>query len=343
MKALITGGSGYFGSYLTKILNNEGFQCKVFDINEPVQKEKKTEYLLGDITNLSEIIDAGKNIDIIFHNIAQVPLAKNKKKFFQVNVEGTKNLIKSIEKNGIKNIVYTSSSAIFGVPKNNPVDENTEPNPAESYGFSKLDSEKLLIEYCERKKKNLAIIRPRTILGHGRLGIFQMLFEWVSQGYNIPVIDEGKNIYQFVHAYDLAKACIMSSKIKGIEVYNIGSEDYCNMRETLESLTTFAQTGSKVKSINSSFAKFFFDISSFLKITPLAPYHSIMYGKSLYFDTSKAKNILNWKSKFSNREMIIESYQSYLKNKHNLSYDSKKSAHQSKIKNNILNFLIKFF
>ena len=90
-----------------------------------------------------------------------------------------KNTIKIAIKKNINSFIYTSSSAIFGVPSHNPVTENDVPNPAEKYGKSKLDTEFLLSTYS--KDININIIRPRTILGHGRLGIFQILFDWVKR------------------------------------------------------------------------------------------------------------------------------------------------------------------
>src|SRR6185295_12255980 len=74
-------------------------------------------------------------------------------------------------------------------------------------GRAKLEGEALCANYA-RLGLEVTIIRPRTIMRHGRLGIFQILFEWIREGYNVPVFDGGSNIYQFVHADDLAEACI---------------------------------------------------------------------------------------------------------------------------------------
>ena len=97
------------------------------------------------------------------------------------------------------------------------------------------------------KGVDVSIVRPPTILGHGRLGIFQLLFEWIHKGSNIPVLDGGKNTFQFIHADDLADACILASQRKGAEVYNCGTDRYGTMREALEHLCRFAGTGSRVR------------------------------------------------------------------------------------------------
>jgi nucleoside-diphosphate-sugar epimerase len=84
-------------------------------------------------------------------------------------------------------------------------------------------------------------------MGHGRLGIFQILFEWIYHRENVPVLDHGKNIYQFVHADDFAEACIQASHLKGADQFNCGTERFGTMREVLEHLCRHAATGSMVK------------------------------------------------------------------------------------------------
>ena len=123
----------------------------------------------------------------MYHNVAQVPLAKDKALFQSVNVRGTQNMLEAARGEGVAKVVYTSSSAVFGAPRNNPVTEDTPPAPGEAYGRAKHDGEALCRQYAERGL-DVTIIRPRTIMGHGRLGIFQILFEWIREGRNVPVL-----------------------------------------------------------------------------------------------------------------------------------------------------------
>jgi len=342
MRALITGGSGYFGSLLVNKLLKNGFQCRIIDLNEYIGSPE-VEFIKGDIRDIQLLHKACKNIDVIFHNVAQVPLAKDKNLFFSVNVEGTDNILKSALSSKVKKLIYTSSSAIYGVPEKNPVNEKMTPVPQEDYGKAKYKAEKLCEDYINRGL-DVIMIRPRTILGHGRLGIFQILFEWIRSGNNIPVLGKGNNLYQFIHADDLANAIISASKsnIKS-GLYNCGTDRFGTMREALENLCEYAKTGSKVKSVPFNLAIKGMEISSALGISPLGSYHSLMYGRSMYFDISKAKDELAWKPKFSNDEMFKESYDWYCKNRHNLSdSNSSGSHHQSKVKEGILS-IVKLF
>src|SRR5438309_6404848 len=103
----------------------------------------------------------------------------------------------------------------------------------EEYGKAKLAGELLCSDYAARAL-DVSIVRPRTIMGHGRLGIFQILFEWIYQGANVPVLNNGSNVYQLVHADDLAEAIILASERKGSEDYNCGAAKFGTMREVLE-------------------------------------------------------------------------------------------------------------
>lgn len=343
INALVTGGSGYYGELLTKKLLDQNYNCRIFDLNEPDGKLiNDVDFIKGDIRNYDQVLKSVKDIDIVFHNIAQVPLAKNNKLFNDVNFLGTENILKASLKNEVSHFVYTSSSAIYGVPNQNPVLESTTPCPGEKYGRAKLDGEELTLLYSKKGLKS-SIIRPRTILGNGRLGIFQILFEWIYKGDNIPVFDGGDNIYQFVHADDLASATIESTKINKTSSFNIGTDRFCSMYDTLDFLIKKVDSKSKIKSLNSKLIIPVMNLSSKLGISPLGAYHSLMYGKSMYFDVSKAKNDLDWTPKYSNQEMILESYYDYIKNRDSiLNPKNIRSAHKSKVKKGILNILPKF-
>ena len=97
------------------------------------------------------------------------------------------------------------------------------------------------------KGLDVTIVRPRTILGHGRLGIFGILFEWVADGADIFVLGDGDNRYQFVHADDLAEVCMLAGGVAGPAIFNVGTDRFGTMRESLESLCTHAGTGSRVQ------------------------------------------------------------------------------------------------
>ena len=92
-----------------------------------------------------------------------------------------------------------------------------------------------------------SIVRPRTILGHGRLGIFGILFEWIADGADPVVLGDGTNRYQFVHADDLAEACLLAGERDGPGLFNVGTDRFGTMAEALTHLCRHAGTGSRVR------------------------------------------------------------------------------------------------
>tara|TARA_A100001011_G_scaffold400685_1_gene517570 strand:- start:4906 stop:5937 length:1032 start_codon:yes stop_codon:yes gene_type:complete len=339
MKVLVTGGSGYFGSLLIKKLLEKGYQVGSLDINPAENISKEVTFHKVDIRNYDLLKNSLSGYDIIYHNVAQVPLAKSKKLFKEVNIYGVENICKASIFNKVKKIVYTSSSAIYGVPKQNPVNEDTIPIPGESYGEAKLVGEEIVKKYS-KNGLGISIIRPRTILGHGRLGIFSILFKWISEGVNIPVLNNGENIYQFVHAEDLADACILASmRDHQFSAFNIGASDQGTMRNTLENLCQYAGSGSSVYSLPLKPVEIIMNLTSKLNLIPLGPYHSLMYGRSLYFDISKAKKELGFSPKFSTSRMFQESYDWFLENRHLINSQNNNSVHKKPVNEALLKLL----
>jgi nucleoside-diphosphate-sugar epimerase len=334
---LITGGSGYFGSRLRDQLLAQGARVKVLDLFDADDRQSEVTFVRGDIRDAAVVTAAAAGCETIYHCVAQVPLAKDRRLFHSVNVEGTANLLRAAHSTGVRKVIYISSSAVFGVPKSNPVSEATVPAPGEPYGRAKLSGEIRCREYAQLGL-DVTIIRPRTILGHGRLGIFQILFEWIREGYNVPVLGRGDNVYQFIHADDLADACLRAAQRPGPATYNCGGAEFGTMRQALERLCKHAGTGAKVRSVPMMPAVAAMKVTSAVGLSPLGAYHALMYGRSLYFDISKARSELNWQPRFSTDEMLAQSYEWYLVNREKLAR-SGGSPHRSAVREGVLSLV----
>ena len=245
---LVTGGSGYYGTVVADRFLARGDKVRIFDLEAPTDPTD-AEVVIGDVRDRDALRAACDGVDVIMNNVAQVPLAKDHELFWTVNVVGTANVLLAARDAGVDKVVHTSSSAIFGIPEHNPVDESTPGRPLEAYGQAKLHAEVLCHEAAARDGVDVTIVRPRTILGHGRLGIMAILFEFVAEGAPVFVFGKGDNRYQFVHANDLADASIRAADRPGPTTYNIGAREMGTMRETLQALVDHAATGSSVRSL----------------------------------------------------------------------------------------------
>jgi nucleoside-diphosphate-sugar epimerase len=325
-RILITGGSGYFGSVLARQARGAGDTVRVLDLNPP-EADLAVEYVAGDIRDRAVVRDACTDVDVVLHNVAQVPLAKDPDLFDSVNVTGTANLLVAARDADVDKVVHTSSSAIFGIPERNPVTEETPPRPLEAYGRAKLQAE-LVCREAAAGGVDVTIVRPRTILGHGRLGIMAILFEFVADGAPIYVLGPGDNRYQFVHAEDLADACLRAARRPGPAVYNVGAAEFGTMRETLQALVDHAGTGSRVRSLPVAPARVAMKTLAGRGLVPFAPYHWLLFSESLWFDTTKARAELGWEPHHSNASMVIESYEWFLAHRAELA-ERTGSHHQS--------------
>lgn len=330
---VITGGSGYFGEILADRVLAGGDRVRVVDVNPP--RRTGVEFAAADVRDLAATRAACDGADVILHNVAQVPLARDRELFWSVNVGGTANVLLAARDAGVAKVVHTSSSAIFGIPDANPVTEDTPPRPVEAYGRAKLAAE-ALCEEAAAAGLDVTVVRPRTILGHGRLGIIAALFDFVAHGAPVYVLGAGDNRYQFVHAEDLADACILAAGRPGPTRYNIGATSFGTMRETLQGLVDHAGTGSRVRSLPFRPAKLAMAAASRLGLAPFAPYHWLLYGESLWFDTAKAERELGWRATRSNVEMLRESYDWYLAHRDELPGGS---HHQSPVRLGLLALL----
>ena len=245
---LVTGGSGYFGSLLVARLATPGNRVRVLDLNDASDRPPDVEFVRGDVRDMAVVRGAVEGIDVVMNNVAQVPLARDAELLRTVNVDGTANLLGASAAAGVAKVIHTSSSAVFGVPKSNPVMPSTVPSPMEAYGHAKLAAEWACLA-AARDGLDVSIVRPRTILGHGRLGIFGILFDWIADGYDPIVLGDGTNRYQFVHSDDLAEACVRAAATEGPDIFNVGTDRFGTMRETLADLCEHAGTGATVRSL----------------------------------------------------------------------------------------------
>jgi nucleoside-diphosphate-sugar epimerase len=311
--ALVTGGSGYFGTTLVKRLLAENFKVRVLDLNYPEEPEPTVEYIQGDICDFDVCLRATIGVTHLFHNVAQVPLANNPKLFESVNIGGTRNICEASKINKIQNFIYTSSSAVYGIPVALPVKIMDPKIPVEDYGKAKLEGE-LICQDLINFGIQVKIIRPRTILGLGRLGIFGILFGWVSKGINIYTLGNGKGSYQFIHAEDLANGITRAAQLEGNFEFNLGALDYKSFKDDLQTLCNYSKSGSRVVGLNDWLVRPAIKLLSFLKLLPFASYQLQLYSKPMYFDCEKDWQTLSYTPKFSNSQMLIDSYKHYLNN-----------------------------
>ncbi len=233
---LITGGAGYIGSHTNKILNQQGYKTIVFDNLERGHLEfvKWGEFLNDDLRNIEEIRDCFKkypNIKAVIHFAAYAYVGESVQypdMYYENNVKGTLNLLKVMQEFGVKNIVFSSSCATYGIPTKIPISENTSQNPINPYGKSKLFSEQIIKDFAKSYGLKYIILRyfnaagadPDCEIGEWHepethlipLAIFATIGKTPGlkiYGSDYPTKD-GTCIRDYIHVIDLANAHLRS-------------------------------------------------------------------------------------------------------------------------------------
>lgn len=311
---LVTGGSGFCASFIVNKLLSKGERVNIIDPLDFKLQHDNLRLFQGSILDRELLQQSFEGVKTLYHTVALCPIAKAGKEFLRVNVDGTRFVMEEAVKAGVEKVVHFSSSAILGTPPM-PISDDAPYDPIGPYGYSKMLGEKVCKEFIDAGKLDISLVRPRTVIGPGRLGIYQILFDWISEGRNVYIIGSGNNLLQFVHGDDLADVCIGAAGRKGPEIFNVGAPEFRTLREDLEALCRHAGTGSKIKSLPAMLTIGTLKILDIVKLSPLAPWHYMTYHKDFYFDNHNAKTLLNWKPKYSNISGLIESYDWYLEHK----------------------------
>lgn len=208
--AVITGGKGFVGGRLTKLLLNEGFRVKLLTRGRGGPTDNPLVETVGvDYNDIKDLQAALKGADCVFHLAAAI-FAFNKEEFYKANVEVTKNLCKAVElTQGLESFVYLSSQAAAGPSeyKNNPIDERAVPAPVSDYGETKLEAEKYVMALPEGIRKT--VIRAPVVYGKNDSGVSKIA-AWVARGIMVNT-SSSEMFFNFVYVEDLVKALYTAS------------------------------------------------------------------------------------------------------------------------------------
>ena len=310
---LITGGAGYIGSHISEVLIKNKKKIFIIDNLSTGYRRlinKKAKFFKVDILKskkVREIIIKNK-IDSVIHLAASLIIGEGEKypkKYFKNNVLGTKNLLESCENTGVKNLVFSSTAAVYkdGQYK---VNENAIIKPKSVYGKTKIKAEKIIKQFCKRNKINYCILRYFNIAGSspsGKIGLINKsdhLFKNFSReiikkrpilkiyGDNYDTKD-GSCIRDFIHVSDIAEIHYkVLEKINNLNNSKILNCGYNKGISVLEVAKVFKnQSSKKVEILVSKRRK-----GDLVKIIA---------------SNKKLKKFIKWKPKFNNLNTIVKS------------------------------------
>ena len=235
MKYVVTGGAGFIGSNIVKLLIKNGHNVSVIDnlhtgnLSRLKDIENKISFNKIDIRDFDKLNQNIHDIDGIFHQAALTVVPESFEKpdeYYDVNVNGTKNIFKIAKKLGVK-VVFASSSSIYGNVNKIPIKENFKKNPINPYGKTKVEKEKLAQDFW-RDGVNIIGLRYFNVYGKGQTGSYAgVITQFMKKiDSSLPPIIHGKGdqIRDFVSVEDVAKANLKSMEADTTQDFlNIGT------------------------------------------------------------------------------------------------------------------------
>ncbi len=286
MKALLTGRSGFLGKYIYDHLKQEGWD--VVSIGRDGGNS-----IVADLTQDSLFIP--NNINTVIHAAGFAHVFKKdlntSKNFFLVNLEGTRNLLNSLDDKKIKHFVFISSVAVYGKSKGELLNESTTLSAIDPYGKSKIGAEKIILEWGSERNTKITILRLPLVVGCEPKGNLGDMIKAIQHGYYFNIAG-GKARKSMVLAEDVAKFIPKAAEVGGI--YNITDGAHPTFREL--SYIIAKQLGkSHVLNIPLILAKFLAVTGDVLgKKFPLNSLKLEKVTSTLTFDDSKARTTCNW-------------------------------------------------
>jgi nucleoside-diphosphate-sugar epimerase len=316
MKFLITGGAGFLGINLIRYLHKREHQIVSLDIAEFDYSDmiEKINAITGDIRDKNIVADVMKDVDIVIHTAAALPLY-TAEDIFSTDVEGTRNLIEAAVKNNVERFIHISSTAVYGIPDHHPLYEDDKLDGVGPYGKAKIQAEEECLKF-RAKGMCVPIIRPKSFIGPERLGVFDLLFDWAKDGRSFPMIGKGNNRYQLLDVEDLCEAiycCCTLDTEKVNDTFNIGAKEFTTMREDYQAVLDYAGYNKKIKALPEQPVILTLRMLEAIKLSPLYKWVYETASKDSYVSIEKAEKILGFKPKYSNKDALTRNYKWYLK------------------------------
>jgi UDP-glucose 4-epimerase len=239
LKFLVTGGAGFIGRHLVAKLLHDEHNITIFDNFSSSSKndishllENGVNLVTGDILDYDLLLKSMANHDFVIHLAAQTSVSQSiadPKTTIDIIVDGTVNVLKSCVKTNVKNLIFSSSGAVYGNSLDAIISENSQLSPLSSYGASKLVAEYNLQTFSKLFGLNCISLRLFNVYGNGQsseAGVIRKFLKNISKELPLEIFGDGTQTRDFVHISDVTQAfyrAIKNIEAKHGDVYNIGS------------------------------------------------------------------------------------------------------------------------
>jgi nucleoside-diphosphate-sugar epimerase len=319
MKALVTGGTGFVGSGVVRLLLETGHTVRLLTRRHEPPEEfrgKNVELMTGDLKDYSSVTRAMEEMDIVYHigeikNVNEAASANN--------VKLMEEMISGVREREIQRLVFVSSLTVAGIPSAVPAEEDTEPDVVleDHYTAYKRACEKLLVTSLPGR---YAIIRPAPVYGPGSryLGAFINLIDKFGP-IGFPFIGNARNIAPLIYVKDLANSIYLAGLLPSAsgQAFNLTDGLRHSWFDFLNAIVQPSGGKLRIMPIPPLLLKIPavpFDVLSGIVGIKLDPVQYVNYfSRDLWFDNAKARNLLNWRPEYTLDEGVAEMLRFYKK------------------------------
>jgi UDP-glucose-4-epimerase GalE len=313
VNVLVTGGAGYIGSHAVRQLARHGHRVRIYDNLSTGHRflAEGFELVVGDVGDASTLAPALSGVDAVLHFAAHAYVGEsveNPRKYFENNLRAGMSLLNSVLDAGIRYFVFSSSCAVYGIPKQLPIREDAPRNPVNPYGASKLALEFVLDAYSKAYGLSSVSLRYFNAAGADEGGEIGEMHD--PETHLIPLALEaaaglrseltiygddyatpdGTCIRDYIHVNDLAEAHVLALEYLAdggsTTAINLGTGEGKSIKELVTAIG--AATGTKIRT----------------KIAPRRPGDPPV----LVADASRAGEVLNWKSSHTITNIVSSSW-----------------------------------
>lgn len=326
MKVCITGGTGFIGSRLAIASREKGYEVELLGQTNTQAEQENQQLLekygirttLGSILEKDKLIELAQDCDIVFHlAAAQHEANVPDEHFYNVNVEGTRNMLDASVQGGVKRFVHGSTIGVYGSAMEGSLDENTPLRPNNIYGVTKREGEQLALSYNE--KLPVSVVRISETYGPGDRRLLK-LFKAIQKNVFF-VIGKGDNKHQLIYVDDLIDGMYLAateSKAVG-EVFVLAGEEILTTQEMVDTVAECLAT--RIPRIHAPMLPFLTAAVILEKtLGPLGiqpPLHRRrldFFRKSFYFSREKAASALGFSPRTDFRHGVAQTAAWYKEN-----------------------------
>jgi nucleoside-diphosphate-sugar epimerase len=332
-QVVVTGGRGVLGAALAAALTADGCRVATIDVRPwsdgaeaavpaevPATAAASTSpahrHVVGDVRDAALLAPIVAGADAVVHCASALP-SYPAAQIRSIIVDGTRTVAEVVRRAGVPRLVYISSTSVYGLPDVVPTPEEYPRAPVDAYGAAKVEAESI----CEQLRAAgtcVPILRPKTFLGPGRMGLFAMLFEWAEEGHGFPLLGGGRCRTQMCALSDVVaavQAALHAPAAVADDAFNIAAAEFGPLREDFQAVLDAAGHGKRVVSIPAGPAVAVLRVLSALRLSPVYRRLPRKLLADSYVSIDRARERLGFRPRYSGQEAILATYQWWRENR----------------------------